>query len=374
MNAPFAPQTLDDGNAALIPFERAINHYSREWQAIAAHASEPNSFAEHWFVAASLRHLSPPDDARILIVRDEGQLIGMMPVFVSARYGRMPVRHVQNWSHYHSFYGAPLVRRSFEPFFWARALELLDAEPDYGSLLHVTGLDPDGRLAQTLLAARRGAAIVHRTRRALLASDLSPQDYYETTVRKKKRKEISRLRARLAELGPVAGVRLRPGDAVAPWIDDFLTLEASGWKGREGAALANETATTAFLRDALEAAHAIGNLEMIRLDLAGRPIAMLVNFLCPPGSYSFKIAFDEDYARFSPGVLVQIENLDILSRRDIAWMDSCAVEGHPMIESLWGQRRDIVRISVPLGGWRRHATFAMCRTLESASALVRRAA
>ena len=69
---------------------------------------------------------------------------------------------------------------------------------------------------------------------------------------------------------------------------------------------------------------------------------------------------------------MQIENLRILERSDVAWMDSCAVEGHPMIESLWGERREIVRISVPLKGWRRRATFAASRALESAAALVRR--
>ena len=84
---------------------------------------------------------------------------------------------------------------------------------------------------------------------------------------------------------------------------------------------------------------------MLRIDLDGRAMAMLVNFITPPGAFSFKIAFDEEYARFSPGVLVQIENLQLLGRGDIAWMDSCAAENHPMIDSLWGGRRSIVRVT-----------------------------
>ena len=57
-----------------------------------------------------------------------------------------------------------------------------------------------------------------------------------------------------------------------------------------------------------------GRLQFRRLDVDGRPVAMLVNFLCPPGSFSFKTAFDEDFAHYSPGVLLQIDNLDILDR------------------------------------------------------------
>ncbi len=95
---------------------------------------------------------------------------------------------------------------------------------------------------------------------------------------------------------------------------------------------------------------------------------MLVNFLTPPGSFSFKIAHDEAFARFSPGVLIQLANLDILGRGDIDWMDSCAAENHSMIDHLWAERRSIVRVTVPLSGLRRRATYHVCRTLEQASA------
>ena len=109
-----------------------------------------------------------------------------------------------------------------------------------------------------------------------------------------------------------------------------------------------------------------------RLDVDNRPVAMLVNFLCPPGSFSFKTAFDEGFAHYSPGVLLQIDNLDILDRPDIAWMDSCAAQDHPMIDSLWTERRAIIRVTVPLEGWRRRIVWALCRALELASARLRR--
>ena len=98
---------------------------------------------------------------------------------------------------------------------------------------------------------------------------------------------------------------------------------------------------------------------------------MLVNFLTPPGSFSFKTVFNEAWARFSPGVLIQLENLKILDDPRIAWMDSCAVEDHPMIDSLWTERRAIVRVSVPLKGARRRAVYGLCTGLERLSAAVR---
>ena len=110
---------------------------------------------------------------------------------------------------------------------------------------------------------------------------------------------------------------------------------------------------------------------MLRLTLDAKPIAMLVNFITPPGAFAFKIAFDENCARFSPGVLIKIENLKMLDREDVDWTDSCAVEDHPMINSLWAERREIVRVTVPLAGARRKALFSAARGLETLAATLR---
>src|SRR3546814_17447957 len=53
----------------------------------------------------------------------------------------------------------------------------------------------------------------------------------------------------------------------------------------------------------------LGRLHFLRMDLDGRAIAMLVNFRHGEGAFSFKIAFDEALGRFSPGVLIEIANL-----------------------------------------------------------------
>jgi len=96
---------------------------------------------------------------------------------------------------------------------------------------------------------------------------------------------------------------------------------------------------------------------------------MLINFLCPPGGFSFKTAFDEDYARFSPGVLLQQENLDLLSDDRVAWVDSCAAPGHPMIDSVWRERRHLVWINAPLSGGSDRLRF---RTLARVEKIWRR--
>ena len=334
------------------------------WDDLADHASEPSIFAERWFLLPALAHLTPPAGVRMLAVWQGHALLGLMPLAIDSHYGRAPVRNVQNWRHHHNFLGTPLIRAGQEKSFWTALLAALDAADWAPGFLHLTAMAQGGPVLAGLRDAGRRMDVVHRRERAMLQSALSSQAYYEATVRKKKRKEIGRLMARLAEQGTVEYARYRRGEDLAAWCDDFLALEQSGWKGRAGSALGSAPETEAFLRAIVAGAEAAQRLDFVRLSLDGRPIAMLLNLLSPPGSFSFKIAFDEEFARFSPGVLIQLENLKILERRGIAWMDSCAVENHSMINSLWGERRTIVRVTVPLAGLRRRLAYAACRAAE----------
>ncbi len=192
----------------------------------------------------------------------------------------------------------------------------------------------------------------------MLASSLAPSTYFEESLSGKKRKELRRQATRLAELGEVRFERRRDDHRLARWTEDFLTLEHSGWKGTAGSALASHQDTTRMFKEALSGAAAQGKLERLTLTLNNEPIAMLVNFLTPPGAYSYKTAFDERYARYSPGVLVQRENLDLLEHAEVRWCDSCASADHPMIDHIWRERRPVGRISIAIGGRLRRGIFA----------------
>lgn len=342
------------------------------WDALAEQASEPNPFAERWCLQSALHLLDPERRARLVIVRDgaDGPVIGVMPLAPLSRYGRLPIRHVAGWVHHNHFLGLPLVRAGTEYLFWSILLGWCDAAPWARTLLHLPRLTEGGPLHRALadVASARGGGMqaVHHEERALLQSDFSPEAYWEAAVRPKKRKELRRQANRLAEEGEVRFRRWRADEPVEPWIDAFLALELAGWKGRAESALASHGETEAWFRAILTAAAAAGRLDMRALDLDGRPLAMLINFLCPPGGFSFKTAFDEDYARFSPGVLLQQANLDLLDDARIQWVDSCAAPGHPMIDSVWRERRRLVWLNVPLSGRADRGRFHLLSKAEAA--------
>jgi len=325
-------------------FDRA---FVARWNVLAKQCAEPNACCESWFLQPALRQFDAHGSVKIFTLWDGTELCGLMPLSFKRRYGRWLMPHVQNWLHHNAFLGTPLVRAGYEDIFWRELFVELDSYPGSALFLHINGITSDGPLTAALQRVsadqQRRMACVEDKVRAFLEGGSSPEAYFENAVRSKKRKELRRQKNRLSEHGVLTFWRQDDGEGLDSWIQEFLALEQRGWKGANGSALACAAETRNLFVEALRGAAAAGQLERLELRLDGKPLAMLVNFLCAPGSFSFKTAFDEDYARYSPGVLLQIENLALLERPAINWCDSCAVEGHPMIDSLWTGRRHIGR-------------------------------
>lgn len=324
------------------------------WDALALDAADPNPFHERWFLAPSLDHIGRAEGSSLLVFEYDGQLVGLLPVIGRKAYYGYPIPHLAGWLHDNAFCGVPLVRRGFEVSFWQGLFAWADRHTGAALFLHLSHVPADSSslaaLRLVIALSGRPAAIVQREDRARLHSDLDPESYFAESMSSKKRKELRRQYNRLAELGTLAFERDDGTEGLAGWIEEYLALEARGWKGKDGSALAQHPANAQLFREALAGAAEAGRLERLVLMLDARPIAMLVNFLTPPGAYSFKTTYDEAFARFSPGVLLQRENLDLLDRADIAWTDSCAAADHPMIERIWREKRTMVRLSVALGG------------------------
>lgn len=331
------------------------------WAALAADASEPNPFYERWYLLPSLHALEHLGAVEVLGFETGGQLQGILPITRAGRYYRWPIPHIRGWVHANCFVGSPLVAKGHEQAFWRALLGWADRNAGPALFLHLGHIPLAGPLYEALHAVlaeqRRAHALVHREERALLSSDLSPAAYLESSLSGRKRKELRRQHARLSELGTLAVERHDDAAGLDGWTEAFLKLEAAGWKGAVNSALASAPQTTRLFRDALRQAAEEGRLLRLSLTLDGKPLAMLASFVAPPGAFSFKTAFDERYARFSPGVLLQLENLSLLEHPGIRWTDSCAAADHPMIDHIWRERRPIGRISIAIGGAARRWLF-----------------
>jgi CelD/BcsL family acetyltransferase involved in cellulose biosynthesis len=344
-----------------------------QWNALADRASTPNPFYESWYLLPSLRALDPHGDVTLLCLEADGVLSGLLPVRRETAYYSYPFPNLRGWAHANCFVGAPLVAKGCEAAFWRALFRWADENAGASLFFHLANMPLNGSLydglREVLAEQGREAALVHSEERAMLESELASQAYFEAALKAKRRSELERKRRRLSELGEFTITRQNDAAGIEEWSRRFLALEQASWKGRAGSALACDQANETLFCEALSGAAALGRLERLELSLDGRPIAMMTTFLTPPGAFGFKTAFDQEFARFSPGVLLQRENLALLERPGIDWCDSCAAEDHPMIDHFWRERRTIGRISIAIGGRLRRAGFAAIARAEKGTML-----
>ncbi len=175
--------------------------------------------------------------------------------------------------------------------------------------------------------------------RACLAGTGSFDDWMSTTFDHKRRKEFKRLRARLGEMGELRSESLTARKDPTPFIDNLLRLESAGWKGQRGTALGQDAKLEAALRHGLNELHANDRLRFWQLSLNGQAIAALFAVVENGQATLGKIAYDEAYAKYSPGVLTILDaSASLIADEHVQFADSNAIPDHPMINRIWRAR------------------------------------
>jgi hypothetical protein len=274
-------------------------------------ACQRNVFAEPWMLQAAGAHLLGSKRVRVLVSTERSKVVGIVPVVLpTGPLGVLPIAEV--WTHLHCFESTPLVRAGGVGRFLDDLFAWLDRHNV--SVLRWPRLSLDGSFGEQLFAylerTGRASEVVRSTERPMLfAAALREHGSIDRVLSSKRRRKVNRCRRRLAELGEVTFRSMERTCDSDWWFSEFCRLEASGWKGADGAATAlacREEEHAFFKRVFFEAARR-DQLSVHSLELDGRPIAMTVNYRSGDGLWAYKTAYDENYARFGPGVMVELE-------------------------------------------------------------------
>lgn len=343
--------------AELSHAELAARH--DDWLHLYAHALEPNVFYSPMLLEPALGALVPAESVRVVVVertptpQRPGRMIGLFPLTQQKRYRGVPARVLSLLFHDLACVTAPLVHEdhaaeAFSCFFqWAResanASLVVWPQVPWGERFGSALLDFATSNAQSLI-------IDNERVRALLVRRASADAYLEQAMGGRSRKKLRRQRRTLESMGALSVEPLEAEDDVDAFTESFLSLEASGWKGRAGTAMGQDRRHEAFFTEACRRLHARGELDGLAMRLDGKPIAMLCNFVAHDGSYAFKTAFDERYKGESPGVQLELESIRRFHDRDKPiWMDSATAPGHKLMGRIWMDRRTLATVVTPVG-------------------------
>ena len=318
------------------------------WTELARLSATPNPFYEADFVLPAIEHFGDTELELLVAMNGTGVWIGLMPVVRRRRWGRFVGSVLTGWDHRHCFLDSPLLACNFED---AAAEAMLHAARREVGLIAFDRLPAVGPVASALVSAcdALGVKPIVWKRFERAALERRPDDdYVKSTLCGKHFRDLQRKGRKLErELGDIAFVD-RAGDPRA--VNEFLALEAAGWKGEEGTALAAGPGAE-FFRAICGTFAEAGRLQMLTMEAGDRTVAMQSALIAGEGLFCLKIAYDESLGRFSPGTQLIAETATEFHRRpELEWVDSCSKPKSEPIERLWPGRRELTTILVPGAG------------------------
>jgi CelD/BcsL family acetyltransferase involved in cellulose biosynthesis len=339
------------------------------WRELATLAAESNPFFEPDYLLALARALDALDDVALAVVADGDSWVACMPVQRVARWRRMPLASTSMWRGgglLLALVGTPLVSRACVREASAALLGGVARTP--GSFFTaLESLVEDGPFFAALAPALADAGLrslrFERSERAFVTRR-DECDYLEQAMDGHHRRGLrSQWRRLTDELGEEPQVVDRASEPDA--VRELIELEGRSYLAARGTVLQSDPAQARFFVEMCAAFAAQERLQLLALRAGDRTIAIKCNILADPGIFFLKVAYDEDYRRFSPGIQLETRMFPLFHERAQAhWMDSCAYPGNETWNKLLPERRSLVTVTVLAPTLRGRAALPIIRVVR----------
>lgn len=341
------------------------------WNELGRSSLEPNPLSEPGCVVPAARHLPYGANIAVVLAEDADRVVGALPVRVRTRWQR--IETLTNDVRRMTYLGTPLLAAdggtpAVARMLWTLARRRRESVP---GLLELKWLHAGGPVHESvhdaLVELGMAVDVAESFDRPFVLRRAS--SVYDDHFNSKYRAVLKRRRRQMGEaLGGEPSVRDRADDPSA--VHTLIDLEARGYKGRTGVALAAAAGETESFSEMAAAFAAEGRLQLLSLEAAGTVAAMQLSVRGGDGLFALKVAYDETLARFGPGVQLQLGSIDHFHRATTSqWIDSCTYGGNETLLRLYPDRRPIVSYLVALGGV---AETSLVRALPTLRALRRR--
>lgn len=349
------------------------------WSDCASSSLEPNPFFEPGWLLPALEHLDESGTTTLVLAERSGVVHACVPAT------RVAVDNDETEGHKaHAALmtrvtptviplGTPLVTRTGGHEAVACLITGLSEQAERlgAGLVIMDWVGNDGPTAQLLrdVAAHATHPVIEfeSWERALLRRRSGDDEqYWLRSVGKHRLRTIRQHRRHLdAALETSLGLRRRVDNSA---IDEFLRLEESGWKGYQpdGLAFRRQEGSARFFEEVCRRYIDEGRLWFISLEADGSPIAMICFLRAGEGEFAFRTAYDEDFAKFGPGVQVFMDAMEDFARKtDACWLDTCSAPGNEHLLGLFPDRHAMATFMFRVPASDRHASLVGNKDLDS---------
>ena len=320
-----------------------------ELQHLSRRSIEPNVFFDPRFFVPAMPRLDDRN-VRLMVLRDEGaarsRLRLLMPYTIERTSTLRGVSTIRAWVHPFGRLGTlPLDGDDPEETLLGFFEMLVEVGAGLPGVLVLPQTRTDGRFAAALRSAARTAGLPLTTVDAYDRAGLmkfEAADYLSSSVSPRRRRELQRQRRLLETHGPVSLRISRDAPCVRAALEDFLSLEASGWKGKARSAMVLDRYRAAFARESVNEIAADGRARIYTLLAGPRPVASLVVLIQSGQAFAWKMAYDETFAKASPGQqLIDETTRALIADPAIKAADSCAMPDNLVMNRFWPERLPI---------------------------------
>jgi CelD/BcsL family acetyltransferase involved in cellulose biosynthesis len=281
------------------------------------------------WIEVHLATFEPHARIALVTVRINGQLRGVLPM-VEQRFGFGPValRWFRSASGIHSTQFDLVHGADDEQSVIAAVWDYFQSWKEW-DVLHFRSVMNDGGLDQIIgMAARYDHPVGARGAKNVWWVPIDPigQDPQSFTFGRSRtlRQQVRKESVRLAKLGDVQLRVLSAGTDPATFRDGleaFYVMEAAGWKGAAGTAIASDPNTLAFYNAIADLGRREEFILLNLLELNGIPIAGSFNVIAGHQLIGMKTAYLEEYSSYSPGHLLTAHVLADCAARGLTALD-----------------------------------------------------
>jgi len=325
------------------------------WRDLAGRAVQPNPSFEPDFLLPSSRHFHGYARTRLVLAQEGDEVRGVVPI-VTVERRKIPPRPVASTRGYPTAFAllcTPLVDASSVDASVGAMLDALAADARRRGHAGIFSFDRLGN-GPVFDAVRRGAearGLPSFVKTSWECGAITRANGWEIGVEGHRRRELGRRRRQLEKAaGTEVALVDRTADASA--VDEFLHMEASGWKGRDaGTAFALDDHKVAWFREWRDRWAATGRLLTLSLQAGEETVAMQWYVWAGATVMCFRIAYDDRYAKFSPGSILFADVLEFLrDRTDAEELTVFTDRDNRFFLDVLPERRHVSMLLVGTGG------------------------
>lgn len=312
-----------------------LGQLDREWPALLARTGHDTPFHQHELVRLWYDTFAPRDPARVIVARDDkGLRAALCLVEQRDRMRGLPVRILRGacsvYTERFDLIADPADEEAIDAI-WRYVRDQLDW--NVLELPEVPVRAPEDRegAAFALLnrAVREGVPTGTWVSKHVARMSLPPTfDQLLASRPRAFRSDIRRTSRRLAEKGAVTVERVTGGPELEARLQEGFALEASGWKGAAGTAVACDPRVNAFYGEWAREAAARGYLCLTFMRLDGRAIGFHYGFERNGTYYCPKVGMDDSLRQFGPGQLMVAETVKGAMSRGLTGYDFLGPAAH----------------------------------------------